>query len=95
MIKAAGEEFGGGVALGRREVPAKELVKKTFGEGRIYKAYNAIMDGLFLNNKQATQEAILRQVRADESGDLLAFMTGGQHQPQSPKGLERHFKHHH
>ncbi|BDQ26873.1 hypothetical protein ASB1_05490 [Helicobacter heilmannii] len=88
-IKAAGEEFGGGVALGRREVPAKELVKKTFGEGRIYKAYNAIMDGLFLNNKQATQEAILRQVRADESGDLLAFMTEAANtSPKAQKALK-------
>ncbi|WP_053941335.1 hypothetical protein, partial [Helicobacter ailurogastricus] len=88
-IKAAGEEFGGGVLLGRAQIPARETMKKTFGEGKIFKAYETLMDAFFMNNKQATQEGVLRAVRADEEGTLLAFMAEAANaSPKAQKALK-------
>ena len=76
-IKEFGESFGGGIDFQKASTSkAYENIRAKFGEEHfITKGAKVLNDAFMLTSQSQTQRHILRSIRADESGNLLAFLS--------------------
>ncbi|WP_233707328.1 hypothetical protein [Helicobacter cetorum] len=86
MIKKFSQNFGGKAKL--QNPKDDNIVRNYFSnkygeESKTTKAYDTIMEGIRLNKFSEQQEAFLQAIRADETGNVIAFLT--QAANESPK----------
>ena len=72
-----GESFGGNIKFGSQDnFRAYENIKAKFGENHfITKGAKIINDAFMLKSQSQAQKTILQAIRADESGNLVAFLS--------------------
>lgn len=76
-LREFGESFGGGIDFQKASTSkAYENIRAKFGEEHfITKGAKVLNDAFMLTSQSQTQRHILRSIRADESGNLLAFLS--------------------
>ena len=90
-LKDFSQDFGAYLTIGAKQQDAgQNIIAKKFGEEHKFtQAANKIQEALSLNNQSRKQEAFIRAIRADESGNLLAFITEVANQsPQVQQNLK-------
>ena len=72
-----GESFGGNIKFGSQDnFRAYENIKAKFGENHfVTKGAKIINDAFMLKSQSQAQKTILQAIRADESGNLVAFLS--------------------
>ncbi|CAM3303613.1 hypothetical protein [Helicobacter labetoulli] len=84
-LKEAGESFG--ATLSFKGQKGKNPFKSTFGEDSSFaKSYDFLQNALSLPTQRARQQEFIQAIRADESGQLLAFLSEAS--AQSPKAYD-------
>lgn len=84
-LKEAGESFGANLSFQGQK--GKNPFKSTFGEDSSFaKSYDFLQNALTLPTQRARQQEFIQAIRADESGQLLAFLSEAS--AQSPKAYD-------
>ena len=84
-LKEAGESFGANLSFNGEK--GKNPFKSTFGEDSSFaKSYDFLQNALSLPTQRARQQEFIQAIRADESGQLLAFLSEAS--AQSPKAYD-------
>ena len=75
VLKETMENFGGELDIAQAQAK-KDLISQKFGEDSfIAKGYNLFSDTFALKDQREAQKNFIRAIRADESGNLTAFIT--------------------
>ncbi|WP_158653788.1 putative barnase/colicin E5 family endoribonuclease, partial [Helicobacter salomonis] len=75
-LKEFAQSFGGGAQFNVHTSPLTQRMKSVFGEdSTMFKAYDTASNILSLPKHTQRQEAFIQAIRADESGNLLAFLS--------------------
>ncbi|MFC3847883.1 hypothetical protein ACFOPX_04975, partial [Helicobacter baculiformis] len=86
-LKAFAKQFGGGVNLSNPPSALRQSFTKHFGEDSpMLKGFDRVHEILALPSSNERQEAFIRAIRADESGNLSAFLSEVAHSSMRAHG---------
>ncbi len=76
-IKELADQFGGELKFTKADESKyrEELVKKVGKDSKILKGYDALRDAFLLQSQAKKQEAFIRAIRSDETGNTIAFLS--------------------
>ncbi|WP_232262925.1 hypothetical protein [Helicobacter pylori] len=75
-VRELANRFGGELRLTKADESKyrEELIKKVGEDSKILKGYDALRDAFLLQSQAKKQQAFIRAIRSDETGNTLAFL---------------------